>query len=306
MIFSADLLKNTDSGLSRPEDFLTGLERMGIASETENSRIRIPCSRRDLLCFEGLLRTADAGLGLPFLPPDTEIPESQNGSIFEYLDIDVYSEHCLRLTARMAVNCRLEPSPGWLQEALLSCGKTPQNNFLDLAQWVQLETGMSLQLLDRRSLPDGCLLLQDLCTEENGSPVFTDGDSRILFSPSDSNRTLPADCRDLLILCSVTDSSGLPEDPMGTVPAVDRFCSLLQKSGCGQILDGTLDLLQYVPQPTTLPMPSEIPDALLNGLKTLGYTVTEEGLQGPSFREDIRTSEDLQAEIQQLQKALQL
>ena len=41
-------------------------------------------------------------------------------------------------------------------------------------------------------------------------------------------------------------------DILNTLPAVDRACELVEMLGAGEVVDGVIDILNYVPQPTTL------------------------------------------------------
>ena len=39
-------------------------------------------------------------------------------------------------------------------------------------------------------------------------------------------------------------------DPMNTLPAVNRACELVELLGAGEVVDGVIDVLNYVPEPT--------------------------------------------------------
>ena len=54
-----------------------------------------------------------------------------------------------------------------------------------------------------------------------------------------------------------TEASGKFEkhlDPMLTVPAVQRACELVELLEAGDVLDGTIDIINYVPEAKTLPL----------------------------------------------------
>ena len=38
-------------------------------------------------------------------------------------------------------------------------------------------------------------------------------------------------------------------DPLNTLPAVERACELVELLGAGEVVDGVIDILNYVPQP---------------------------------------------------------
>ena len=52
-------------------------------------------------------------------------------------------------------------------------------------------------------------------------------------------------------------------DPLNTLPAVNRACELVEMLGAGEVLDGTIDILNYVPQPHTIRMDPDRVNALL-------------------------------------------
>ena len=57
-----------------------------------------------------------------------------------------------------------------------------------------------------------------------------------------------------------TDASAKFEkdiDPMLTVPAVNRACELVELLGAGEVMDGMIDIINYVPAPVTLPLEPE-------------------------------------------------
>ena len=52
-------------------------------------------------------------------------------------------------------------------------------------------------------------------------------------------------------------------DPLNTLPAVERACELVELLGAGEVVDGIIDVLNYVPQPRILTMEPERVNALL-------------------------------------------
>ena len=51
-----------------------------------------------------------------------------------------------------------------------------------------------------------------------------------------------------------TEASGKFEknlDPMLTIPAVQRACELVEQLACGDVLDGMIDIIHYVPSPSS-------------------------------------------------------
>jgi phenylalanyl-tRNA synthetase beta subunit len=63
-----------------------------------------------------------------------------------------------------------------------------------------------------------------------------------------------------------TESSGKFEknlDPMMTVPAVQRACELVELLQCGDVMDGIIDIINYVPETKQLPLEPEKINKLL-------------------------------------------
>ena len=297
-------------------------ENMGIHAEGISLfQPEIPENRPDLMSFLGLARTLGAALGRQIREPDCPVNESCCGSIFEHADVDTPSESCLRFSARMAVNCRMIPSPDFLQRALRSQGMIPRNCVQDLAAWVSLEYGVPVQVLDARTLPEGSLLIRDAFPSEEaggiplpeGFPVFSDENYELLFPVGWQDPDLPPDAAEVLLCSGVYDSAvmssfspGYQMDPLATVPALNRLGCLMQRFSLGEILDGIIDSLNYVPQPRYLPFPQNLSAEIAGRLQILGFREEAEGLRVPSFRQDIREHQDLLREIDRLKACTEL
>ena len=52
-------------------------------------------------------------------------------------------------------------------------------------------------------------------------------------------------------------------DPMNTLPAVNRACELVEQLGAGEVVDGIIDILNFVPQTHTILMDPDRVNALL-------------------------------------------
>ena len=107
-----------------------------------------------------------------------------------------------------------------------------------------------------------------------------------------------------------TEASGKFEknlDPMMTVPAVQRACELVEMLGAGDILDGTIDIINYVPQPRSLTLEperinhllgTEIPrEDMVKYLELLEIGVEGDTLHIPSFRPDLNLMADIAEEV---------
>ena len=340
MLFTAPLLSHIFPCLNAvtPNRQVQALNAMGIAASLEGDHIlaEIPENRADLSCLEGLGRTVSAVLGIKFDSLHSLVPGSENGSIYESVDLEVPSEACLRLSAAMATDCNVGPSPEWIKDILNTCGITPVNNFNDIAALVTLETGIPLLILDRSTLPEGSLIVRDafpgekihlpdetIITLDAGVPLFSDENCQSLFPAGTQDTDISASCREILILAGVYDpcilrSLGkvLPHtirnfkrnclalDPMQTIPALNRACYLIFSLSCGKILDGILDNLNYVPQSVILPFSESVSSKTKDFLRTLGFVFRENGLEIPSYRKDILSQKDLQLEMDRIETAI--
>jgi len=107
-----------------------------------------------------------------------------------------------------------------------------------------------------------------------------------------------------------TESSGKFEkhlDPMMTLPAVQRACELVELLEAGDVLDGIIDILNYVPQEKTLPLEvkkindllgTEISEAdMVKYLELLELPVVDGMIQVPSWRPDLNLMADIAEEV---------
>ena len=96
-------------------------------------------------------------------------------------------------------------------------------------------------------------------------------------------------------------------DPMNTLPAVDRACELVELLGAGEVLPGTIDILNYVPQPRVLKLEPEringllgtdiADDEMVRILKKLDFQVEGDQVTVPSWRGDVIGMADLAEEV---------
>jgi phenylalanyl-tRNA synthetase beta chain len=107
-----------------------------------------------------------------------------------------------------------------------------------------------------------------------------------------------------------TDASGKFEkniDPMMTVPAVERACELVELLGCGDVMDGMVDIINYVPAPKTVKLEPEKIKALLGTeisredmvkyLSLLEVPVEGDDILVPSWRPDLNLMADIAEEV---------
>ncbi len=299
-------------------------------------------NRPDCYSILGLARESAAAFQLPMKHHEPVVKGSDAGSIFEKLDVDVPAEAlCNRYTARMVANVKIAPSPKWLRQRLRANGVRPINNIVDITNYVMLEYGQPMHAFDYRYITSGKIVVRE--AEEGETLTTLDGNVRtltpgmlviadddrpiglagvmggenseivddtvtVVFESANFNGTSIR--QTALTLGMRTEASGKFEknlDPMLTVPAVNRACELVELLGAGDVLDGTIDVINYVPQPHTLLLEPEKINRLLGTdiskeqmieyLAALEIPVDGDTILVPSFRPDLVRMADIAEEV---------
>ena len=302
-------------------------------------------NRPDCYAIIGLAREAAAAFALPMHHHTPVVKGSDAGSIFQYLDVEVPAEAlCNRYTARMVANVRIGPSPKWLRQRLRANGVRPINNIVDITNYVMLEYGQPMHAFDYRYVSSGKIVVRESREGEAittldgtvrrlkpGMLVIADGEKPIGLAGimGGENSEIVADTATVvfesanfngtsirqtaLALGLRTEASGKFEknlDPMLTVPAVQRACELVELLNCGDVLDGTIDILHFVPRPRQLPLEPERINRLLGTeisradmvayLNRLEIPVEGDQIHIPSWRPDLVCMADIAEEVGRL------
>ena len=202
---------------------------------------------------------------------------------------------------------KISPSPKWMRERLRSMGVRPINNIVDITNYVMLEYGQPMHAFDYRYVKGGKIVVR--LAEEGEELTTLDGQVRKLTANhlviaddtravglagimGGENSEIAADTVDVvfesanfdgtcirkgaLSLGMRTEASAKFEkglDPLNTLPAVQRACELVELLGAGEVVDGVIDILNYVPQPHTIRMDPERVNALDFGGNNVKFTV---------------------------------
>ncbi len=299
-------------------------------------------NRPDCLSMIGLAREASATFGLPLHLHEPVVKGGGEGSLCELLDVETPADDlCHRYTARMVRNVKIGPSPKWMRERLRAMGVRPINNIVDITNYVMLEYGQPMHAFDYRYVKGGKIIVRRAVAGEELTTL--DGVVRKLTANhlviadehravglagimGGENSEIAEDTVDVvfesanfdgtcirkgaLALGMRTEASGKFEkglDPMNTLPAVNRACELVELLGAGEVLDGTIDILNFVPQPTVLELRPDKINALLGTdvsteemqeiLRRLGFGVEGETITVPSWRGDVVHYSDLAEEV---------
>ena len=299
-------------------------------------------NRPDCYSIIGLARESAAAFGMTMKHHEPVVKGSDAGSIYEHLDVEVpAAELCNRYSSRMVANVKIGPSPKWLRQRLRANGVRPINNIVDITNYVMLEYGQPMHAFDYRYVASGKIVVRE--AEEGETLTTLDGTVRnlkagmlviaddtkaiglagimggenseimddttmVVFESANFNGTSIR--QTALALGMRTEASGKFEknlDPMMTVPAVQRACELVEMLGCGDVLDGTIDVINYVPQPKQLPLEVEKINRLLGTeiskeemvryLSLLEVPVEGDTILVPSFRPDLNLMADVAEEI---------
>ena len=299
-------------------------------------------NRPDCYSIIGLARETAAAFGRHMKHHDPVVHGSDAGSIFEHLDVEVPAEKlCNRYTSRMVANVKIGPSPKWMRQRLRANGVRPINNIVDITNYVMLEYGQPMHAFDYRYVSSGKIVVRE--AQEGESMTTLEGTQRALkpgmLVIADETKPiglagimggLNSEIRDdtrmvvfesanfdgtsirqtALALGMRTEASGKFEkhlDPMLTVPAVERACELVEELSCGDVLDGMIDVINYVPQSRTVKLEPEKINRLLgtdisrenmiNYLDLLEIPVEGDNILVPSFRPDLIRMADIAEEV---------
>ena len=299
-------------------------------------------NRPDCYSIIGLAREAAAAFGKPMKHHEPVVKGSDAGSIFEHLDVEVPATAlCNRYSSRMVANVKIGPSPKWLRQRLRANGVRPINNIVDITNYVMLEYGQPMHAFDYRYVSSGKIVVREakdgealttldgtvrnlkagmLVIADENKPIglagimggenseIKDDTTMVVFESANFNGTSIR--QTALALGMRTEASGKFEkslDPMMTIPAVQRACELVELLECGDVLDGTIDIIHYVPETRKLPLEPEKINHLLGTsipkedmvmyLNRLEIPVEDDTIIVPSFRPDLVRMVDIAEEV---------
>ena len=298
-------------------------------------------NRPDCLSVIGLAREASATFKRP-LKLHTPEPHGCGGSIADLVDIDIEDgDLCPRYTARMVKNVKIAPSPRWMRERLRNSGVRPINNIVDITNYVMLEYGQPMHAFDFSCVEGGHIIVRTaregetiqtldgnerkltpnmLCICDEHKPVCVAGvmgganseivgdTAMVLFESANFNGVSVR--RTAAALGMRTDASARYEkglDSMNTMKAVQRACELVELLGCGEVVDGVMDVIAKDKAPTVVKLEPEkinallgtdLPESLMREiLLSLGFELSGDDILVPSWRGDVEHYSDIAEEV---------
>lgn len=335
-------LLNSDPDL-KAKDLKPGDDiRTAIGLDDHVVEFEITPNRPDCLSVIGLAREAAVTYGKTMAKHEPVVKGGGVGNLTELLDVETpATDLCPRYTARMVRNVKIGPSPKWMRDRLRASGVRPINNIVDITNYVMLEYGQPMHAFDYRYVNGGKIVVR---RAKDGETLTTlDGNVRQLNSSmlviadehravglagimGGENSEIVEDTVDVvfesanfngtsirrtaLALGMRTEASAKFEkglDILNTLPAVNRACELVEMLGAGEVLDGTIDILNFVPQPKQLKLRADKINALLGTdidaaemcriLQELGFGVDGDIITVPSWRGDVEHYSDLAEEV---------
>ena len=313
-----------------------------IGADDHVIEFEITPNRPDCLSVIGLAREAAATFGKELKLHEPEVKGGADGRLDELLKVEVPAEElCPRYTARMVRNVRIGPSPKWMRERLRAMGVRPINNIVDITNYVMMEYGQPMHAFDYRYVKGGKIIVrraedgEELTTLDgnvrklNGNMLVIADDTRAVGLAGimgGENSEIVSDTVDVvfesanfdgtcirkgaLALGMRTEASAKFEkglDPMNTLPAVNRACELVEMLGAGEVVDGVIDVVNKLPEPTVLALRPDKVNALLGTdvpvarmqeiLRSLQFGVNGETVSVPSWRADVEHYSDLAEEV---------
>ncbi|MBR5237057.1 MAG: phenylalanine--tRNA ligase subunit beta [Clostridia bacterium] len=301
----------------------------------------ITSNRPDCLSVIGLARETAVTFGKPF-NLHKPVVKGSGGDIRDLVSISVEDqEGCLRYTGRVVKNVKIGPSPKWMQERLSACGIRAINNIVDITNYIMLEYGQPMHAFDLRDLEGSTICVR---RAKEGETITTLDDIDRILDPSmlmicdgkkpvavagvmgGQNSEIKDDTTTILFESATfngalvrktarklglrTESSARYEkglDPENTEPAIMRACELIEEMGCGEVVDGVIDVRGKIDAPNVIPfdparingfLGTDIDRAFMeNTLRALDFTVEKDTVTPPSFRKDIEGFADVAEEV---------
>ena len=315
-----------EEGLTPGEDI-----RPVIGKDDHVVEFEITPNRSDCLSMIGLAREAAVTFGKP-LKLRKPVVKGGHGNIAEMVDVEVENpELCPRYCARMVKNVKIGPSPKWMRERISAMGMRPINNLVDITNYVMMEYGQPMHAFDFSFVKGGRIIVRTaregetlttldggeralktsmlcICDEEKpiglagvmgGANSEIIGDTAmVLFESANFNGTSIR--RTAAALNMRTDSSARYEkglDPMMTYDAINRACELVELLGCGDVVDGVIDVISADTTPMEITLDPKRVNAILGTdisentmrriLTDLGFGLEGSKIIVPSWRRDI-------------------
>ncbi|EPB8147190.1 phenylalanine--tRNA ligase subunit beta [Clostridium perfringens] len=329
-----------------PEDAPIGVcikEYLGLNKQVLD--FEITSNRPDCLSVVGMARETAATTRKTYRMPSTKFEVKCDKNINDEIKVSVNDKLCNRYMARGVKNVKVAPSPIWMQERLLDAGVRPINNIVDITNFVMLELGQPMHAFDRRELKSSNIVVErakdgdnfvtldeierelnsDVLCIKDGEEIVAlagimgglnsgvkDDTTEIVFESANFDGTnIRVNSKNLGLRTESSSRFEKDIDPNLAALALDRACALVEELGCGEIMEGTIDVYNNVKEEKTL----EVSVSWIN--KFLGTSLEAEEMKRcldsldlkttingdtleilvPTFRIDVDIREDVAEEV---------
>lgn len=302
----------------------------------------ITSNRVDCYSILGIAREAAATFGKPFVPPVVEV-KGGGGDISDYISVEVVdTDLCSRYCSKVCKNIKIAPSPKWMQRRLAASGIRPINNLVDITNYVMAEYGQPMHAFDLDMIAGHKIIVRrakdgdqfqtldgQMRTMDSDVLMICDAEKEIGIAGimGGENSKITDDVKTVVFEAATfhganirksakriglrTDASGIFEkglDPRNAEAAIMRACQLIEELGCGEVVDGMIDVCQPLKELNRIKFEPEKINALL-GTKIPREDMLavfdrleikhddDDMLTIPSFRQDLEGFADIAEEV---------
>ena len=307
--------------------------------------INVTPNRPDCNSVVGIAREICAIYGKEFKEADISY-KTIGENVKDYVSVEVKTENCPRYTASYVKNIKLERSPLWLRSRLWNVGIKPINNMVDITNYILIEQGQPMHAFDYKYIDGKKIVVRQASAGEeiavlNGNSYKLDSDVMVIADANKPvviagviggvNSCIGDNTTESVFECAVfdlksvrltakkfgvrTDSSARYEKGVNVnlpTTALKRALHLVDQLGCGEIVDGVVDVCSKQLQQT-----EELKISYSKVCKILGIDVAKEkmlqilnglgivsSIEGdvitcvtPYTREDIKNENDIAEEV---------
>ncbi|MGN0025698.1 MAG: phenylalanine--tRNA ligase subunit beta, partial [Clostridium sp.] len=305
----------------------------------------ITSNRPDCLSMVGMARETAATLGTSYKMPNLNYEVKTSENINDKIKVEVRDALCRRYMARGVKNVKIMPSPGWMQERLLEAGVRPINNIVDITNFVMLEIGEPMHAFDAREIKSGKIVVERakddeifvtldeierkldssfLCIKDDETSIGLAGimgglnseiqedTTEVIFEAANFDGTnIRVNSKKLNLRSESSARFEKDIDPNLAEIAINRACALVCELGCGEIMEGTIDIYNSKKEEGHITVDSKWINKFLGteiskedmkkylDLLELKTEINEDNLDItiPTFRIDIGIKEDIAEEV---------
>ena len=327
-----------ESGVKPGDDAIHALGLDDVIVEFEITSNRVDC-----FSMIGMAREYAATFNKTFIPPVVEVKGS-GGDVNDFIKVKVVDKDlCTRYCARVVKNIKIGPSPKWMRDRLGAMGIRSINNLVDITNYVMEEYGQPMHAFDLATIAGNEIIVKRAA--EDSTFVTLDGQERKLNADvlmicdgekeigiagiMGGENSMVTDKIDTLLFEAAcfngtnirlsskkiglrTDASSKFEkglDPNTAIEAINRACQLIEELGCGEVVDGVVDVYPNPVNPLVLPFERDRYNALLGTdiskeqmleyFEKLGivYDKDSNNVIIPTYRQDLECMADLAEEV---------